>query len=116
MMRRMTVGMKVRIHPFFTKENNHSRTKAKPKVEPDNSAPGRAGVTPGRACIARGARMGVGGVKSSRVVSVYIHIQPLKKIQSSRSPSGTARKPSVYSRGFYHGQESNPIEINVDYL
>jgi len=38
-----------RIHPFFTKENNHSRTKAKPAVELNNSAPGRAGVTPGRA-------------------------------------------------------------------
>ena len=36
-----------------------------------------------------------------RDVCIYIHIQPLKKITPSRSPSGTARKPSVYSRGFY---------------
>jgi hypothetical protein len=46
--------------------------------------------------------MGEGGIEVIRRLSVCIHIQPLKKIQSSR--------------GFHQGQESNPIEINVDYL
>ena len=45
---------------------------------------------------------GVEGVDELLPVSIYIHKQPLKKIATSR--------------GFYHGQESNPMEINVDSL
>jgi len=69
-----------RIHPIYTKQFTNSRTKAKPIVEPDNSARPRAYVTPGRACIAREREQG--GRGSSRVASsVYIYIySPLKKL------------------------------------
>jgi hypothetical protein len=95
--------MTVRMHHFFTKENNHSRTKAKPTVEPDNSAPGRAGVTPGRACIARGARMGVGGGQvESRRQCMYTYTAP----QKNSVLKGLLPRPGIKS---YRNQRGLPL-------
>ena len=62
----------VRIHHFFAKENNHSRTEARSVSELNNSAPGRA-------CIARGARdRGGGGRSDSSAQCIYTYTAPQK--------------------------------------
>ena len=60
--------------------------------------------------------MGVGGVKSSRVVSIYIHIQPLKKITHSRGfyPTSTNPRTVYHTRsrsvaGYTYRNPSNPV-------
>ena len=94
------------MHPFFTKENNHSRTKAKPAIELNNSAPGRAGITPGRACIARGARDRGGGDRSdSSAQCMYTYTAPqknsvLKGLLPTRASLTVYHKMSVYDFSF----------------
>ena len=86
------------MHPIFTKQKNPSRNR-QPAVKIPQLA-----VVNSRAVV-NGWTGGV-GVELQRVVSIYIHIQPLKKITHSRSLSGTARKPSVYS-----GASTPPVPI-----
>ena len=96
----------VRIHPFIAKENNHSRTKPKPAAEPDNSAHVRAGITPGRACIARGARdRGGGGRSDSSAHCMYTYTAPqknsvLKGLLPTRASLTVYHKMSVYDFSF----------------
>ena len=79
------------MHPLFIKENKNShktlpvlphRTLLVPPVVNKCAVVNKWTVVNVWAVV--NVWTGEGGVKSSRVVSVCIHIQPLKKIQSSR--------------------------------
>ena len=96
-----------RIHHFITKENNHSRTKPKPTVELNKSAHVRAGITPGRACIARGARdRGGGGRSDSSAHCMYTYTAPQKNsvlkglLPTSTNTRTVYHKMSVYDFSF----------------